>query len=326
MMRVGNTSYDDCYNVPMNLDWMIIKRVLVSGGKSFMRGGAVSAATVVIMTVTLSIIGSLIFLSALLTFTLSAIKEKVDVSVYFVTTASEADILAVKGQLEKLPQVAEVLYTSAEDALLAFRERHANDQLTLQALDELGGNPLDASLEGQAKDPSEYESIVKFLEASPTLSSGGNSIVDRINYAQNKDVIDRLSLAIRATRDIGFAVVALFAIASILIAFATIRLAIYVAKDEVAVMRLVGASNAYIQGPFIVTGIITGVTAALIVLILLFPATWYAGTKTAAWFGGFNIASYYSGHFFLVSSIILLSGITLGAVASVLAIRKYLQV
>jgi len=59
---------------------------------------------------------------------------------------------------------------------------------------------------------------------------------------------------------------------------------------------------------------------------LLFPATWYAGTKTAAWFGGFNIASYYSGHFFLVSSIILLSGITLGAVASVLAIRKYLQV
>ncbi len=310
----------------MNLDWMIIKRVLVSGGKSFVRGGAVSAATVVIMTVTLSIIGSLIFLSALLTFTLSAIKEKVDVSVYFVTTASEADILAVKSQLEKLPQVASVSYTSAEDTLLAFRERHANDQLTLQALDELGGNPLDASLEVQAEDPSEYESIVKFLEASPTLSAGGTSIVDRINYAQNKDVIDRLALAIRATREIGFAIVTLFAIASILIAFATIRLAIYVAKDEVAVMRLVGASNAYIQGPFIVTGIITGVTAALIVLILLFPATWYAGMKTASWFGGFNIASYYSSHFFLVFSIILLSGIALGAVASVLAIRKYLQV
>ena len=304
---------------------MIIKRVLVGGGKNFLRGGAVSAATVVIMTVTLSIIGALIFLSALLTFTLNTIKDKVDVSVYFVTTAQEADILAVKSQLEGLPQVASVSYTSATDALAAFRARHATDQLTLQALNELGGNPLDASLEVRAKDPSEYESIVSFLEASPTLSSGSTSIVDRINYAQNKDVIDRLSLAIQATREIGFAVVVLFAIASILIAFATVRLAIYVAKDEIAVMRLVGASNAYVQGPFIVTGVITGVTAALIVILLLWPATWYVGMKTVAWFGGFNVAGYYASHFFLVFSILLFSGIALGAIASVFAIRRYLR-
>ncbi len=308
------------------MDWMIFKRVLTSGGKSFVRGGAVSAATVLIMTVTLSIIGSLIFLSALLTFTLNSIKDKVDVSVYFVTTAAESDILAVKSQLEKLPQVENVTYTSAADALTAFRARHATDQLTLQALDELGGNPLDASLEVRAKDPTEYESIVSFLEASPTLSAGGTSIVDRINYSQNKDVIDRLALAIQATREIGFAVVILFAIASILIAFATIRLAIYVAKDEIAVMRLVGASNAYIQGPFIVTGVITGMTAAFIVLLLLWPTTWYVGMKTVAWFGGFNIASYYSSHFLLVFGIVMLSGIALGAVASVLAIRRYLKV
>ena len=307
------------------MNWMTFKRVLVSGAKSFVRGGAVSAATVLIMTVTLSIIGALIFLSALLTFTLNSIKDKVDVSVYFVTSASEADIMTVKGQLEKLPQVEQVAYTSADDSLAAFRARHASDQLTLQALDELGGNPLDASLEVRAKDPSQYESIVSFLESSPTLSSGGTSIVDRVNYAQNKDVIDRLSLAIKATREIGFAVVALFAIASILIAFATIRLAIYIAKDEIAVMRLVGASNAYVQGPFIVTGIITGVVAALIVLVLLWPATWYAGGKTATWFGGFNVASYYAGHFPLVFGIIFFSSIVLGAVASVLAIRKYLN-
>lgn len=307
------------------MNWMIIKRVLVGGGKNFLRGGAVSAATVIIMTVTLSIIGALIFLSALLTFTLNTIKDKVDVSVYFVTTAQEADILAVKSQLENLPQVASVSYTSADAALAAFRARHATDQLTLQALNELGGNPLDASLEVRAKDPSEYESIVNFLEASPTLSSGSASIVDRINYAQNKDVIDRLSLAIQATREIGFAVVILFAIASILIAFATIRLAIYVAKDEIAVMRLVGASNAYVQGPFIVTGVITGVTAALIVILMLWPATWYVGTKTVAWFGGFNVAGYYASHFFLVFSVLMLSGIVLGAIASVFAIRRYLK-
>lgn len=305
---------------------MLVKRVLVGGWKNFARGGAVSAATVLIMTVTLSIIGSLIFLSALLSFTLQVIRDKVDVSVYFVTTASESEIFAVREQLEKLPQVAEVTYTSAEEALRVFRERHANDQLTLQALDELGDNPLDASLEVRAKDPSQYESIVNYLEATPALSASGSSIIDRINYAQNKEAIDRLTLAIGATRQVGFAIVILFALASILIAFATVRLAIYTARDEIAVMRLVGASSAYVQGPFIVTGIITGVVAALLVLLLLIPGTWYAGVRTVAWFGGFNFASYYAQNFGLIALIVLTSGIVLGAIASVLAIRRYLKV
>ena len=308
------------------MEWMSIKRMLENGWKNFARGGAVSTATVLIMVVTLSIIGSLIFLSALLSFTLDTVKDKVDVSVYFVTTANEIDILAVKDRLEKLPQVKEVTYTSAEEALTAFRGRHANDQLTLQALDEIGGNPLDASLSVKAKDPSEYESIVSFLEASPALSVGGSSIIDRINYAQNKEVIDRLSLAIRATREIGFVIVILFALASILIAFATVRLAIYTSKDEIGVMRLVGASNSYIQGPFIITGIVTAVIAAIIVLLLLIPATWYAGLKTENWFGGFNLASYYANNFALIFLILMSSGLVLGAIASVFAIRKYLKV
>ncbi|MBU6214504.1 ABC transporter permease [Patescibacteria group bacterium] len=307
------------------MSWMVIKRMFVTGWKNFARGGAVSAATVVTMTVTLAIIGSLIFLSGMLTFTLNSIKDKVDVSIYFVTTASESDILAVKSEIEKLPQVAEVTYTSAADALTAFRGRHASDHLTLQALDELGGNPLDASLSVRAKDPSEYESIVNFLEASPALSAGGTSIVDRINYAQNKDVIDRLTLAIHATREVGLAIFAIFAIASILIAFATIRLAIYTSKDEIAVMRLVGASNAYIQGPFVVDGVITGILSASLVLLLLWPITWYTGQKTAGWFGGFDVANYYSTHFGLIFLVLMGAGVMLGALASMLAINRYLK-
>lgn len=305
---------------------MTIKRVAAAGWKGFARGGAVSVATVLIMTVTLSIIGSLIFLSALLTFTLDSIRDKVDVSVYFVTTAEESTILSVKEKLEQLPQVESVSYTDRETALANFRERHANDQLTLQALDELGGNPLDASLEIKAKDPSEYESIVNFLEATPALSASGASIIDRINYAQNKQVIDRLTLAISATKDIGFAVVAVFAFASILIAFATIRLAIYTARDEIGVMRLVGASNAYIRGPFVVTGVITGGLSALIVLVLMYPVTLYTGSKTAGWLGGFSLSSYYASHFGFIFFTLAVSGVVLGALASVLAIRRYLTV
>ena len=305
---------------------MKLKRVLRGGAKDFIRGGVVSAATVLIMPVTLPNIGSLVFLSALLSYTLDTLKEKVDVTVYFVTTASPDEIMGVKQKLEALPEVAAVTYTSADDALAAFRERHATDEITLQAIDELGTNPLDPSLQIEAKDPSQYESIVNFLEATPALSAGGASIIDRINYQQNKQVIDRLSLAIRATREIGLAIVLVFALASVLIAFATIRLAIYSSRDEIAVMRLVGASNAYIQGPFIVAGVITGVIAALIVLALFWPATWYLGSKSSAWLGGFNLATYYASHFVFLFLILMGSGIVLGALASMLAARKYLKV
>ncbi len=308
------------------MNWMVAKRVMVAGAKSFIRGGAVSAATVLVMTTTLGIISSLIFLSGLLSFTLDLVKEKVDISVYFVRTASEAQILDVQGQLEKLPQVSNVVYTSAEEALIAFRARHANDQLTLQALDELGSNPLDASLSVRAKDPSQYESIINYLESSPTLSGEDSSIVDRINYEQNKPTLDRLSLAISATRQVGLAVIFVFALASILIAFATIRLAIYTSKEEIAVMKLVGASDAYVQAPFIFEGVITGAISALIVLLGLWPVTWYVGSETASWFGGFHLGSYYAAHFPYIFVIVLGSGVLLGAVASVFAIRKYLKV
>ncbi len=307
-------------------NWTMLKRVMTAGAKSFARGGSVTVATVLIMTVTLGIIGLLIFLSAVLTSTLDSIKDKVDVNVYFVTTASDSDIQNLIEKVKQLPQVAEVVYTTREEALVAFRERHATDQLTLQALDELGDNPLDASIAIKAKDPSQYEAIVNFLGSDTALSSGTASIVDRINYYQNKTVIDRLTGAINTTERAGLVIVLLFALASATIAFATIRLAIYSSRDEIAVMRLVGATNAYIRGPFIVAGIMAGLIAAVITLLILFPASWYAGNTLESWLAGFNLFSYYTSRFAMIFLILVGSGIVLGGLASWLAVRRYLKV
>ena len=159
---------------------MIIRRIIIGGWKSFVRGGAVSFATVLIMTATLGIIASLIFLSGLLNYTLDAVRDKVDITVYVATTASEEEIFTLRDKLITLPQVERVRYTTREEALERFRARHEDDQLTLQALDELGENPLEASLEVKAKHPSDYESIVTFLEATPALSAGGGRGIESI--------------------------------------------------------------------------------------------------------------------------------------------------
>ena len=306
--------------------WMTIKRVLTGGAKNFVRSGLVSFATVLVMTVTLAIIGALIFLSAILGNTLLALEDKVDVNVYFVTDAAEADIVAIQNRLEQLPEVKEVIYSSREDRLADFRTRHEKDQLTLQALDELADNPLGASLSVKANDPSKYEGIVAFLQDDPSLSPASGPIIDSINYFQNKTVIDRLTSAINATEKAGLVIVIIFALASTVIALATIRLAIYTSRDEIAVMRLVGASNAYIRGPFIVAGVMSGLIAALIALAIFYPATWYAGNALSNWLGGFNLFTYYLTHFGMVFGILVGSGVLLGALASWLAVRRYLRV
>lgn len=303
-----------------------LRRIIVNGARSFWRSGSVSFATVLIMTVTLAIIGILVFLSAILSYTLSAIKDKVDVNVYFVTTAVEADIVSYQRRLAEIPEVERVMYTSREAALQAFEERHQNDELVLQALKELGDNPLGASLSIKAKDPSQYESIANFLANDPAKDAAGTSIIDRINYFQNKVVIDRLSGAIDATERAGAIIVLIFALASAVIAFATVRLAIYTARDEIGIMRLMGASNMYIRGPFIVAGVLAGVLAACIVLLLFYPFAYYAGTSLETWLGGFNLFNYYTAHFAKFFVILAGGGFVLGGAASWFAVRRYLKI
>ena len=168
---------------------------------------------------------------------------------------------------------------------------------------------------------------MKFLSSEPALTSGNASIIDAINYNnKNKTAIDRLVGITRTAEKAGMAFVLFFAFTSIIIALATVRLAIYTAKDEIGVMRLVGASNAYIRAPFVVAGMIAGGIAGLITLVLLYPITWYLGAKTSYWFANFNVFSYYLSHFGNIFGIVMGSGILLSAVASYLAVRRYLRV
>src|SRR6185369_1199384 len=112
---------------------------------------------VLIITVTLFTLGGIVFCGALLNSSLQEIKSKVDVNVYFVPTAKEADVLALQKKLQNLPEVADVVYVSREQALSNFKTKHANDETNLQALDELGDNPFGAILNIRAKETSQYE-------------------------------------------------------------------------------------------------------------------------------------------------------------------------
>lgn len=306
--------------------WVNVKRILRTGFFSFSRNAFVSLSSVLIMTITLSVICALIFLSAILHRSLDEIRDKVDVNVYFVTSAPEEDILTLQQRIESLPEVSSVTYTSREQALQEFRERHENDEFTLQALDELNDNPLGASLNVKAKDPSQYESIAEFLSQESALSADGSSIIDKVNYYQNKTAIDKLSGIIDAANRLGTAVTSMLVLISVLITFNTIRLAIYISREEISVMRLVGASAMYIRGPFVIVGIIYGVVAGILTLGLFYPVTYWLGGVTENFFIGLNVFEYYTANFGQVFLMVIGSGIVIGALSSYLAVRKYLKI
>jgi cell division transport system permease protein len=306
------------------------QRIIKAGFVNFWRNAFVSVSAMLVMTITLFTIGALIFFGAVLNSSLLQIKDKVDINVYFLTSASESDILTFKKTLDALPQVQSSVYLSSDQVLENFKQRNQNDQLTLQALDELGGNPLGAVLNVKAKDPSQYEGIYNFLKpyiSDPAAASGSSEqIIEKANFNQNKTAIDTLTKVINSSRKLGTFISLILVVISTLIAFNTIRLAIYTSKEEISVMRLVGANNMFIRGPFIVEGSMYGFFSALFVLIIFYPLLYWIGPYSAGFFGGLNLFTYYLHNFLQLFIILMGSGIAIGAVSSFLAVRKYLQV
>ena len=301
------------------------KRVIRAGFIGFWRNAFVSLSAIFVITITLMVVGGMMLLGQLLDTSLAQIKEKVDINVYMVTTAPEVSVMELKASLESLPDVQEVVYTSREDALAQFREQHKNDELTIQALEELDDNPLGASLSIRAKETSQYESIATFLEQRREAEPTDAPLIDRINFNQNKQAIDKLTNIIETTGRASYITMLILIASSVLIAFNTIRLTIYTSREEITVMRLVGASNMFIRGPFILQGVMYGLVAGILTLTLLYPVVLWLGPGTEQFFA-FNIFEYFVTNFGYLFFVLVGSGVVLGTVSSTLAIARYLRV
>jgi cell division transport system permease protein len=298
----------------------IISRIFHFGLKNFWRNGWLSTATVAIMT--LASIGflGLIMFGVITHAAASAIQDKIDISVYFNTNTSEDEILNIQQSLEGLSQVASVNYISQDQALATFQQNHASDPTVSQAINQLDTNPLEASLNVTAKNPSEYGAINNYL-SSPDLSQ----YIDTISYAQNQDVINRLAAIVRDVNIGGWIVTVFLALVAGLVMFNTIRLAIYSNREEIGVMRVVGASNSLVRGPFVVEGMLWGLIAALISLIVFAPILYFVSPYLNEFIPGLNIFHYFYTHIIQLFIYELLFGVVIGGLSSFWAVRRYLK-
>jgi cell division transport system permease protein len=301
-----------------------LKRVIRNGCIGFYRNKTISVSAIVIMTVTLLIIGGLIYSRAMLKHVVYHAQEKVDVSAYFVVSAKEDIILQFKQEIEKLPEVKKVTYVSREEALAQFEERHKDDALALQAIREIGENPLRASLFIQAQNSGQYESVARFLKKNET-DNNQNPLIDSVDYEDNKTIIDQLNQLIATVNRTGLTFALIFILISILITYNTVRLAIYVFRDEIGIMRLVGADRFYVRGPFVVEGILYGVIAGLLATILYWPISIYIRQYVKSALVQFDTLEFYMLKGWLLGLVLIGTGVILGMISSYLAVRKYLK-
>ncbi len=280
-----------------------------------------SMGTTGVMLLVLFLFSGLMSLNYLSSQVVSGLEEKVDVSVYFKNEASEEEIAKVKSDLESLGMVKNVEYVSKDQALSEFKQRHAGDTLVQDSLAELSDNPLQASLNVKANDSSQYASIVTFLEGNKF-----RSLVDKINFYENEQVIKRVLAISGGLRNWGFLLTMALALIAVLVTFNTVRLTIYSQKQEIEIMRLVGGSNWHIKAPYLVEGGLYGALAAGVVAVVFYPVTYFVSPKIESLMPGVSLISYFVSNIFQFVPLLFFVGILLGVTSSFVAIRRFLKI
>lgn len=299
---------------------VMLTRIIKYGWQAFIRNGWLSVSTIGIMILAAIVFEGLVLFNVVGKTTIGTLQEKIDISIYFKSNAAEDYILNIKKSLESLDEVKSVEYVSAEAALAEFKNKHADDPALGQAIEELDTNPLLASLNVKAKDPRQYKSIASYLEAK-TLKDQ----IEKITYAQNQVVIERLIGLIDTLRNGGIALTIFLSILAVVVTFNTIRLAIFSASEQIGIMRLVGASNSFIRGPFVVEGIVYGFVAAIVSFIIVIPLINFLAPFLHNFIPEADLASYFSTNYLSLFLYQLLFCVGLGIISSFVAVRKYLH-
>jgi cell division transport system permease protein len=300
----------------------IFLRIVKTGLTNFGRNLWLSIAATMVMTITLVIFSTLFLLFMLTNYSIGTIKNTVDISVYFKIGLAEEQINHIKAGVQSDSRVKEVSYVSATQAFDDFKNRHNNDPLITQSLNELTENPLPATLHIKANNLEDYTSIAEKLQGDQY-----KNFIDKVNFEDNRIVIDRLNKILKFIITFGLALVVVFALIAILVIFNTIRLTIYNRKEEVEIMRLVGATNWYIRGPFLIESILYSIFSTLITIGLFIPVFTKVIPKITEYVNpNLNVYGNYLFNYTYLVLILFVVSLILSIGSTFLAIRRYLKI
>ncbi|HEX6462072.1 MAG TPA: permease-like cell division protein FtsX [Candidatus Saccharimonadales bacterium] len=310
----------------MNRRWVTISRVLQYGFDNFRRNTWLTTAATIVMSVTLLIVTTSFILRMIFADTISQIRSRIDVSIFLKDGINEEQLKRLKRAVGEVPIVTDIMYISKDDAKKIFEQQNQGDFEQLQALQEIQENPFPASLRVKTSDPNRLQEVsavaekkeFKELQSAPISNSG-----------ERRQAIDKIANWSRTFEVASLVASIVFVVISVLIIFNTIRMAIYNRKDEIQIMRLIGANPSFIRGPFIVEAGLYGVIAGTISLILVYAVVLtQSGTllkKAAQDIVVAPTITLFQHWPIIIVPTLLLVGVLIGVFSSYLAIRRYLK-
>ncbi len=287
----------------------------------FTRNLSTTLGSIITIFLSLLIIGVFLVGGSIVNNIVSSIEDEVSITAYVADDADQSTIDAVSNYIEGLDAVASVSFTTKEQALESFQSTSSSD--IIDSLD--GSNPLPASIDVELSDPQEVESVAQAIKDNADYQSIADEgdVEDSVRYGQQS--IDRLFSMTNYIRYVGVALVALLIFIAFVFINNTIRLAILARRKEIAIMRLVGASNGFIRGPFLMEGALHAVigSALAIACIELLRRFALPEVSNALVWLPVNVDG---GTVLLIYAGLLVAGLVIGLLGSALAMRRYLKV
>ena len=281
-----------------------------------------SVITVIIIFLALFSVNLLLVVKVLTSATVNSVKEKVDISLYLKSDSSENLILALKSQVENLNSVKQVDYITKQSAIESFREKHKNNPEILQALLELGKNPLSPSLIIKPKDINNYDELIV------DLNKIDNDIIESRNFDDHKAILAKINNIAQKANEVGLFVSLLFILITILVVYNAVRVTIFTHKREIGIMKLVGASTWFIRAPYLISAMIYAFLGVIMMIIVIYPSLSLIQPYLSTFFSGFevNLLDYYNNNFLLIFGLEFLAASLVNVLASLVAVGKYSKV
>jgi cell division transport system permease protein len=286
------------------------------------RNFGLSFMTVFILVLMLLSVNTLWSLDVLTKQAVQLVREQVTVSFYLSPLASDKNISELKEYISTFPEVVQIKLINKDDVLKTFKERHKLNPEIGDALNELGDNPFGPTLTVRTKEPGDYKKIIDALSVPEY-----EPLIENKSFDGNESALDRVQLITSRIEKIGLGMSLLFAIIAFFIIFNTIRAAIQSQRTEISIKRLVGASNFFIRGPYLLEAVIYTVFSVAITIAIIFTSLHWLDTYISIIFtNGFSLTNYYLENMLYLFGFQSLAVLILTNVSSGLAMRRQLKV
>lgn len=300
-----------------------VLRIVKLGLNNFWRNRWLTLGATLLMTLTLTMISVFLLFSFIVRDTAEAIRSKIDVTIYFTDDAvADEKIMALADRIKSQPNIQEVIFVNKKQALEIWQRLPINEDVKKPVSDSY--NPLPRSLQVDTINPDEIQGVVSNIEIADTEKLICNECV---SYVKNKDAVNKLVGITRLVQRVGLFLSIFFGIIAIFNVLNIIRITISARSDEIEIMRYVGASNAFVRGPFVVEGVLYGVLGTIITTLFIVLVSQIAGGYISITADILNLSfgAYVSHYIWQIIGFQLLIGVILGVVVSVISMRRYLR-